>query len=187
MSKSLGTGIDPLKYVEEHGADATRFAVLWQASGQDIRWDESAVFAGRKFCNKIWNASRFVLANKSSRINADLRGLTRIKSLTPADKKILKKLSATKKAVEGHLKKFEFSKPLHEAYDFFWHDFCDKYLEASKSQIQNKTVAENTKKILLYTLGESLKMLHPFMPFITEEIWQRLPKKDDELLMITPW
>ena len=184
MSKSLGTGIDPLKYVEEHGADATRFAVLWQASGQDIRWDESAVFAGKKFANKIWNAARFVI-EKSEGIKYESDRKPSAK--TEEDGVILKKLESLRKQVSEYIEGLEFSKPLHEIYEFFWHDFCDKYLEASKSQLQNEKLKENTKRVLIRALGESLKTIHPFMPFITEEIWRHLPKKEENLLMVQKW
>ncbi len=195
MSKSLGTGIDPLKYIDEYGADATRFAVIWQANGQDIKWDEAAVIAGRKFANKIWNAARFVL-QQSGISNFSAKGgsalgrqfpISKPKPRTAADKKILKELAETKKKIEKGLEKFEFSKALHELYDFFWHDFCDVYLEKSKSQITNHKLQKNTKGVLLCVLTESLKMLHPFMPFITEEVWSYLPQREKQLLLITKW
>jgi len=187
MSKSLGTGIDPLDFIEKYGADTTRFAVVWQATGQDIKWDETAAVGGKKFCNKIWNAARFVLQDKSAQINADDRGLTRIKKLTAADKKILKELAETRKKTEKSIENFEFSKALYEIYHFFWHKFCDIYIEKSKSQMKNDKQKENTQKILSYVLFESLKMLHIFMPFITEEIYQKLPLVRKKLLMIEKW
>jgi valyl-tRNA synthetase len=189
MSKSLGTGVDPLKYVEEHGADATRFAIIWQASGQDIRWDEAAVQAGRKFANKIWNASRFVLTqigNSNLKIH-NPKQIIKPDLQTAADKKIMRELAATKKKIENDLQKFEFSKALHKIYDFFWHNFCDVYIEQSKKQIQNEKLKGATLKNLFFVLIESLKMIHPFMPFITEEIWHRLPIAKRGLLMIEKW
>ncbi|KKU91633.1 MAG: Valine-tRNA ligase [Candidatus Jorgensenbacteria bacterium GW2011_GWA1_48_11] len=185
MSKSLGTGIDPMHYINQFGADATRFAVVWQATQQDIRWDETAVTAGRKFANKIWNASRFVLENKPSRINADFNGLKQIKNLTPADKKIIAAAASIKKKTEKYIETFEFSKALRGLYDFFWHDFCDTYLEKSKAQLQDEKTSESTKQILNLVLRESLKTLHPFLPFVTEEIWSHLPDKN--LLIVTEW
>ncbi len=178
MSKSLGTGVDPMDYVNTHGADATRFGVIWQSMGnQDIRWDEAAVFAGKKFANKIWNASRFVLGRVS--IN-EARKLT--KPVTPADKAIIAALKKTKKTVESSIKKYEFGPALHTLYEFFWHEFCDIYLEESKNQ-QDR----NTDALLLCILLDSLKMLHPFMPHITEEIYQKLPLEDKSWLIVESW
>ena len=112
-----------------------------------------------------------------------------MKNLTPADKKILKTLDKTTISVNKDLENFMFGKAAHTLYDFFWHDFCDKYIETSKKQrTKNKEQKENTEKILLYTLLISLKLLHPFIPFITEEIYQKLPiKKKKECLMIEKW
>lgn len=184
MSKSLGTGIDPLQYIDQYGADATRFGIIWQCMGnQDIRWDEAAVMAGRKFANKIWNAGRFVLgrmASAKSKIpNPDIPNP---KPKTDADKRILKKLVATKKSLEKRIAKYELGAALHILYDFFWHDFCDVYLETSKTQQD-----ANTDSILSSVLTESLKMLHPFMPHITEEIFQKLPKSSEQWLMREHW
>ena len=188
MSKSLGTGIDPLKYVEEFGADATRFAVIWQSSGQDIRWDESAVVAGKKFANKIWNAARFVLKNAPTRIYTDKNGFTQV-DLTAEDKQILEKLKTTKEQLERDIESFEFAKALHNLYDFFWHDFCDVYLEESKKQLsEGSENLKTTKEILSHVLFESLKMLHLFLPFVTETIYQKLPVAErKKTLMIEEW
>lgn len=186
MSKSLGTGVDPLILIENFGADATRFGIIWQTmGGQDIRWDETAVLAGKKFCNKIWNASRFVLENKPSLIYADFNGLMRMKNLTTADKKILKQLEIAQKSAANDIEKFRFGHALRATHDFFWHQFCDVYIEKSKSQITDPKTEKTTKTILLFVLSSSLKMLHPFMPFITEEIYQKLPSKKEKLLMIS--
>jgi len=187
MSKSKGTGIDPIKYIEDYGADATRFAVIWQATGQDIRWDETAVIAGRKFTNKIWNASRFVLINTNKSMKLDIKKIKQLKNLTAADKKILKETTLVKKKVEKRIENFEFSKALREIYNFFWHKYCDIYLEKSKSQIADPNLKTNTQIILIYVLFESLKMLHPFMPFVTEAIYQKLPLKNKKLLLIEKW
>ncbi len=184
MSKSLGTGIDPLNYINQYGADATRFAVIWQANGQDIRWDEAAVMAGRKFSNKIWNASRFVLEqignpkseNKSSKLIPE----------TAADEEIIGKLTKIKKQTETLIEQFEFAKALQGLYDFFWHDFCDKYLEESKKQLTDEKNKESTLKILNAVLLESLKIIHPFLPFVTEAIYQNIDK-EGEILMVSEW
>ncbi len=189
MSKSLGTGIDPMILIEKYGADATRFGLIWQdMGGQDIHWAEEHVVAGKKFCNKIWNASRFVLKRPQDFMDENSRrgrapsefssevGLRNFqtKNLAAADKQILEKLEKTKIEVNAATDKYEFGQALHILYDFFWHDFCDIYLEESK---KNKNA-----EVLFYVLFESLKLLHPFMPFITEEIWSHTGSKN--LLMV---
>ena len=167
MSKSLGTGIDPLGLIDQYGADATRFGITYQIMGnQDIRFGDENIVMGKKFCNKIWNASRFVI----QQIGSNKIQETKYKPKSKADERILKKLRETTKSVNKDLEGFKFGKVAHDLYDFFWHDFCDNYIEASKGQDD-----ENTKAILLYVLTASLKLLHPFIPFITEEIYQNLP------------
>jgi len=187
MSKSLGTGIDPMDLIEQYGADATRFAIVWQVMGnQDIHWSEESLIAGKKFLNKIWNAARFVLTQNGQlqTTNCQLPTL----KLTKEDKKILKELESIIKITNTHIEKYEFGQALHKLYDFFWHDFCDKYLEISKIQMQNPEFQKNTQQILLHILITSLKLLHPFMPFATEHIWSFLPKKNaKQLLIIEPW
>jgi valyl-tRNA synthetase len=193
MSKSLGTGIDPMNLIEKYGADATRFGIAYQImGGQDIRFIEDNIIMGRKFCNKIWNASRFVSLqtqnhNLTENTVLQCKGVSvRSKNLTVADKKILKALEKTIKSVNRDLENFQFGKAAHTLYDFFWHDFCDKYIEEAKCQIQNSK--SETKKVLLYTLLTSLKLLHPFIPFITEEIYQKMPIKDkNRALLIEKW
>jgi len=175
MSKSLGTGIDPINLIERYGADATRFGIAFQImGGQDMKFVEDNIVMGRKFCNKLWNAARFVLlqiANSPKESPRLPTGQAKFKNLTPADKRILKTLEKTIKSVNKDLENYEFGKAAHVLYDFFWHDFCDIYIEKSKAQ-EDKG---NTQKILLYVLATSLKLLHPFIPFITEEIYQKLP------------
>jgi valyl-tRNA synthetase len=190
MSKSLGTGIDPMILVKKYGADATRFGLCWQLTGvQDIRFLEDNLLMGKKFCNKIWNASRFVIINCQ---NLKFENPPKVKisnsSLTPKDKKILKSLNNTIKSVTQNLENFNFGKAAQQIYRFFWHDFCDQYIEASKLQISNPKIKNQTLKILLYVLLNSLKILHPFVPFITEEIYQLLPIKNKKrFLMIEEW
>ena len=190
MSKSLGTGIDPVNLIEKYGADATRFGISWQImGGQDIRFVEDNIIMGRKFCNKLWNASRFVLLQfpsfcgqkRRGRRDASLRPPN--SKLTVADKKILRALDKTIKSVDKDLESFRFGRAARRLYEFFWHDFCDVYIEKSKKQVDLKT-----KKILLYVLLNSLKLLHPLIPFITEEIYQKLPiKNKKQCLMIEEW
>ena len=180
MSKSLGTGIDPVKLIDEFGADATRFGIAYQIMGnQDMKFVTDNILMGKKFCNKIWNASRFVLSQIGDTKYDNKKPLGK----TPADKTILKALDKTIKLINKDLDNFEFGKAAHSLYEFFWHDFCDKYIEESKKQSNEKT-----NKILLYVLSNSLLLLHPFMPFITEEIYQQLPiKNKQKSLMIEMW
>jgi len=191
MSKSLGTGIDPLNLVEKYGADATRFGIIWQVmGGQDIRFVEDNIIMGKKFCNKIWNAARFVLMNQPPRIYTNINLLyslhkfTGTKNFTSADKKILSALDKTIKSINKDLESFQFGRAAHSIYHFFWHDFCDVYIEKFKTQ----KIKNESQKVLLYVLITSLKLLHPFMPFITEEIYQKLPLKNKKkLLIIEDW
>jgi len=183
MSKSLGTGIDPLLLIEKYGADATRFGTAWQImGGQDIRFVEDNIVMGRKFCNKIWNASRFVMMQVGkSKIDSKKPKLTQ--KLTPADKKILKALDKTVSLIDKYLENFQFGQAARQLYSFFWHDFCDLYIEKAKKQEDKKT-----KQILSYVLLSSLKLLHPFIPFVTEEIYQGLPiKNKKKCLIIEDW
>lgn len=190
MSKSLGTGIDPLVLIEKYGADATRFGLIWQVKGgQDLKFDENFCETGKRFCNKLWNASRFVILNLENKKfkKAELR----IEKLTPktkSDEKIVKKLKELIPKVNKEIENFEFGKAIEKIYHFFWHEFCDKYIEASKNQLKNENQKENTQKILLSVLFSTLKILHPFIPFITEVIYQELPINDKEnSLMIESW
>ena len=204
MSKSLGTGIDPLKLIDEYGSDATRFGIAYQVMGnQDIKFSTDNIIMGKKFCNKIWNATRFVLRQIPNSLNAK-RTPRRValqipnklqitnSKLTTADKRILAKLDKTIKSVNNDLEKFKFGKTAHTLYDFFWHDFCDKYIEEFKAQNRTSSSQARAKlksqKIILYVLFTSLKLLHPFVPFITEEIYQQMPIKDKKKsLMIEKW
>ncbi|MBU4082494.1 class I tRNA ligase family protein, partial [Patescibacteria group bacterium] len=185
MSKSLGTGRNPLELVSQYGADATRFGMIYQVlNNQDIKFAEENILMGKKFANKIWNANRFVLAQigNAKIIVPDAKSLAKNKNLTAADKRILKKLSAITKKIDKNLENFQFGKAAHSLYDFFWHDFCDKYIEEAKKQDNLQT-----KKILAFILLNSLKLLHPFMPFVTETIYQKLPFVKRDCLMIEEW
>jgi len=182
MSKSLGTGRDPLELVEQYGADATRFGLIYQSlGGQDIHFSEENILMGKKFANKVWNASRFVLAQIGD-LKLQIKSFKSQTRFTKADKIILKKLSETIQKVNSDLENFHFGQAAHLLYDFFWHDFCDKYIEKAKKQDDEKT-----KQILAYVLLNSLKLLHPFMPFVTETIYQQLSFKEKEFLMIENW
>jgi len=175
MSKSLGTGVDPIGLTERYGADATRFGIAYQITeGQDLKFIEDNIVMGRKFCNKLWNASRFVLMQ----IDRGRTSLIKPKAKTEADKKILKALRKTTNATNKDLESFDFGKVAHTLYDFFWHDFCDVYIEQAKAQPN-----ENTQHVLFYTLATSLKLLHPIIPFVTEEIYQKLPGTKKPLII----
>jgi len=181
MSKSLGTGIDPVKLIDEFGADATRFGIAYQIMGnQDMRFVTDNILMGKKFCNKIWNATRFVLSQIG---DLEIENKKPSGKLTASDKKIITALSKTIKSVNKDIDNFEFGKACHTLYDFFWHDFCDRCIEESKKQNDKKT-----KKVLAYVLLNSLIILHPFIPFITEEIYQQLPiKNKKKSIMVESW
>ncbi|MDD4990135.1 MAG: class I tRNA ligase family protein [Candidatus Pacebacteria bacterium] len=186
MSKSKGNVIDPLGVVDLHGADALRMALVFANSpGQDIAFSEEKIIAQRRFANKIWNAARFVLTQNSK--NQESRIKNQVKPKTIADKEILKSLEQATKEISKDIESFQFHEAAQKIYHFFWHTFCDIYIEKSKEQIANSETADNTKQILLYVLRESLKLLHPFMPFITEQIYQMLPNKEREALVIESW
>ncbi|OGZ25682.1 MAG: valine--tRNA ligase [Candidatus Nealsonbacteria bacterium RIFCSPLOWO2_02_39_8] len=197
MSKSLGTGINPIELINEFGADATRFGIAYQITGnQDVKFSQDNIFMGKKFCNKIWNASRFVCGQISISNLKFKNSKLKVKNLTIADKKILNQLDKTIRSVDKYIDNFEFGKAAHTIYDFFWHDFCDNYIETAKKQLALPSFSkkklggghEKTKKILFFVLLNSLKIMHPFMPFITEEIYQNLPiENKKKCLTIEEW
>lgn len=182
MSKSLGTGIDPMNLIETYGADATRFGLIWQNMGtQDIRWAEEHVMAGKKFANKLWNIARFILAKTDGILSGALMNRNDIVT-DPEGNAILEKCSALIQTVSRSIEEYNFGYALHALYDFAWHDLADVYIEQSKTKND-----EGTKQALAYALANLLKLLHPFMPFITEEIWGKLPIKGKQLLIVEPW
>lgn len=173
MSKSLGTGVDPLELIEKYGADAMRFGLMYINTGiQDLKFDEEAIKASGKFANKIWNISRFIMMNLDNGQRTTDNGQPDAK--TENDQIILEKLAAIIKSTDSNIDNFKFGQAAHDLYDFIWHDLADIYLEKSKEQILDEDIKANTQQILLHVLETSLKLLHPFMPFITEEIWQNL-------------
>ena len=178
MSKSLGNGVEPIDMVDKYGADSLRYYLTTStAPGLDLRFDEDKLTSTWNFINKIWNASRFTLMN--------IEGIKEINltDLSKEDKWILSKLQKTIKDVRKYMDKYEFQNVGTILYDFIWSDFCDSYIEFSKFNMDN----ESTKSTLLYVLTNILKMLHPFMPFVTEEIYQKLPIKDSESIMISSY
>ena len=183
MSKSLGTGIDPLTIIETYGADALRFAVIWQSMGQqDVRWADESVIAGKKFANKMWNASRFVRMkwDKKEMTKKELkRGIAKFVEHDKDAKKIWTEYLAMKGEFEAEVAEFKLGHALHRVYDYFWHEFCDKTIESFKA---NETA--EAKLFLLGLLIEQLKLMHPIMPFVTEYIYSQLPIADKDLLMV---
>ena len=180
MSKSLGNGVDPMDVIKEYGCDSLRFFLTTSsAPGMDLRYDEEKVKSTWNFFNKIWNASRFVLMNIED-LNKDNYDLD---NLSHHDKWILSKLNKTIKEVKKYMDKYQFNNAGNVLYDFIWDNFCDSYIEMSKSTSETY----GTKSTLLYTLDAILKMLHPFAPYITEEIYQMLPIKDAGSIMISEY
>ncbi|HXK83022.1 MAG TPA: valine--tRNA ligase [Clostridiales bacterium] len=184
MSKSLGNGVDPLKIIEDYGADALRFSLATGNSpGNDMRFSEKKVEASRNFSNKLWNAARFVLMNLSD----DEPAPHIPDELNLEDKWIISRYNTVLKEVTESLEKFEIGIAVQKLYDFIWDEFCDWYIELSKIRLQKEgKEKENAKAVLVFVLSETLKLLHPFMPFITEEIWQTLPH-EGETIMLSPW
>ena len=174
MSKSLGNGVDPMDVIAKYGADALRFFLTTTASsGTDLRYDEEKVAASWNFLNKLWNASRYVLLNVSDLEEVKLDNLSNI------DKWILTKLNITIKEVNKHMDNYDFNLVGSELYNFIWRDFCDNYIEMSKFSMDSLS----TKSTLTYVLESIIKMMHPFTPFITEEIYKMLPTYKEGSIM----
>ena len=185
MSKSLGNGIDPLEIIDKYGADALRFTLATgNAPGNDMRFYMERVEASRNFANKIWNASRFALMNLTITENK----LPDADSLEISDKWILSKYNKLVKSVTDNLDNFELGVALSNLYSFIWDDFCDWYIELVKTRLFDKESesGKTAQYVLTYVLSNTMKLLHPFMPFITEEIWLHLPH-EGESIMISDW
>lgn len=185
MSKSLGNGIDPLEIIKEYGTDALRFSLIQNISaGNDVRYIPSKVEAAKNFTNKLWNAAKFLnnYINTLSVENVDKN------SLLPEDMWILNKLSNTTKSVSENIDKFEIGVAIQEIYDFIWFDLCDQYIEMIKPRLYEteNSSYQNAVWVLNYVLKASVKLLHPYMPFITEEIYGYL-KHEDETIMTSKW
>ena len=177
MSKSLGNGIDPLLVIDQYGADALRmFLATGNSPGNDMRYSEKRVEACRNFANKLWNASRFVHMNIDDYdVNNEIPA-----TLETEDKWILHTLNNVAKEVNENLERFELGIALSKIYDFIWNSYCDWYIELCKARLQSEgETAQNARQVLIYVLDKILKLLHPFMPFITEEIWQTIPHDTD--------
>jgi valyl-tRNA synthetase len=185
MSKTRGNVIDPLEMIEKYGADSLRFALaILAAQGRDIKLSEERIESARTFCNKLWNAARFCLLNLDEGIKGSIP-----ERLTLPDKWILLRLKDTIKEVTQALEEYRFNDAALTIYHFTWHNFCDWYIELSKvqlSQADDLRLRQNTQRVLLFVLERILKLLHPFMPFITEEIWQKIPH-EGESIMVSSW
>jgi len=185
MSKSLGNGVDPLEIIEKYGADALRLTlVTGNAPGNDMRFYYERVEASRNFGNKIWNATRFILMNLEGEDEVQVK----VEDLTAADKWILSKVNTLAKEVTENMDKYELGIAVSKLYDFFWEEFCDWYIEMVKPRLYNKE--DNTRKAALWTLKtvliNALKLLHPYMPFITEEIFTNI-QNEEETIMLSAW
>ena len=178
MSKSLGNGVDPMDVIEKYGADALRFFLSTStASGMDLRYDEEKVASTWNFINKFWNASRFVLMNIEDLNETNYT----LENLKEEDKWILTKLNNLIKVVTKRMDKYDFNIVGSELYSFIWNDFCDNYIEFAKFSLNDYT----TKSVLLKVLTDLLKMLHPFMPYVTDEIYNMLPIKEENIMIST--
>ncbi len=184
MSKSLGNGIDPLEIIDQYGADALRFTLITGNSpGNDMRFSIEKVESSRNFANKIWNASRFI------QMNLTIDKLELPETLSLEDKWIVSKYNDLVKAVTENIDKYELGIAVQKLYDFIWDNFCDWYIEIVKPRLQNKddkAANESAQKVLCYVLSGTMQLLHPFMPFITETIWQALPH-DGPSVMVSKW
>ncbi len=184
MSKSLGNGIDPLEIIDQYGADALRLTLATGNSpGNDMRFSDEKVSASRNFANKLWNASRFILMNiGDDEIPCELPA-----ELALEDKWVISLVNKLAKEVTDNLEKFELGIAIAKLYDFIWDVFCDWYIEIAKIRLQKGgEEAQGAKQVLVWVMDKILKLLHPFMPFITEEIWQTIPH-DGESIMISAW
>ena len=181
MSKSLGNGVDPLEVIEKYGADALRFLlVTGNSPGNDIRYSEKRIEACSNFANKLWNASRYV------HMNIDYYDVKNEipESLTTEDKWILSTLNTVAKEVNENLDKFELGIAVQKVYEFIWECYCDWYIELVKARLQSDGEdAQNARQVLLYVLDQILRLLHPFMPYVTEEIWQTIPHEGETVML----
>jgi valyl-tRNA synthetase len=193
MSKSLGTVIDPLYIIDQYGTDALRYSLISGVTpGNDVKFSESKAEGAKHFCNKIWNATRFVLVQTEVKTEgtgikpAPTDELPTWKSMTLAQQWIVSKahqaVSMVTKTIEG----YSFSEFSLGMYEFFWHDFCDWYLELAKAELQNEETAGQAKQVLRYVLNVSLRLLHPLMPFITEALWAEVNPSASKII-VTEW
>ena len=186
MSKSLGNGIDPLEMIDKYGCDALRMnMVTGNSPGNDMRFYVERCEAMRNFANKLWNASRYVMMNLADQ---NVQGLPEISQLEIADKWVLSKLNTLISEVTDNLEKYELGVAVQKVYDFIWDTYCDWYIELTKARLYSEDAdrKQTAMKVLVYVLDQVLRLLHPFMPFITEEIWQSLPH-EGAALIVAQW
>lgn len=177
MSKSLGTGVDPVGLIEKYGADALRFGLAYQNTGvQDLRFSEDTIMMGKKFANKLWNINRYILMKAGTDYEFDPQRPVNFEI------PIVSKLKETSAQVEANINEYKFGQAAHLIYDFVWHHFADIYVEETKNKDD-----KDTKDTLMCVLVNSVKLLHPFMPFVTEEIWSHLPLKNKKMLLVESW
>jgi valyl-tRNA synthetase len=190
MTKSLGNGIDPLEIIDQYGADALRFTLAYLcAQGQDILMDKDSFKLGSKFANKVWNASRYIL------MNLEGRNLVEKPALLPVDKWIYSRLNSAARAMEEAFLSYRFNDAAGTVYEYFWNDFCDWYVEATKLSFKKENgwkgessgEKDRASTVLLDVLAKSLRLLHPLLPFVTEEIYGKLPNISNELLITAPY
>lgn len=181
MSKSLGNGVDPLEIIDKYGADALRLTlVTGNAPGNDMRWTETKVTNSRNFANKLWNASRFIMMNLPE--DFQFNGLP--ETLTMEDRWIVDRFNNLAKEVNDNLNKFEIGVACSKLYDFIWDVYCDWYIELTKPRIQaGGATMEQAQAVLVWVMRGMLKLLHPFMPYITEEIWQVLTNEESMIML----
>ncbi|MCL2324698.1 MAG: valine--tRNA ligase [Actinomycetia bacterium] len=188
MSKSLGTGVDPLDLMESYGADGMRFGLMLQVTGvQDLKFSEEKLLSSRNFANKIWNAARFVLMNTE-----DYQPVASPPTPThTVDRWILSRLYGLSSRVTGGIDRFEFGEVARELYEFVWNEFCDWYIELAKGRLQDSAAERAAvQRMLVFVLDQVLRLLHPMMPFVTEEIWGKLPLErahEAEMLVVAAW
>ncbi len=181
MSKSLGNGIDPLEIISKYGADALRLTlVTGNAPGNDMRYSEEKITASRNFANKLWNAARFIRMNiEGHDVKNELPA-----ELAAEDKWIVSTLNTVTKEVTENLERYELGIAVQKLYDFIWDCLCDWYIELTKSRLQSEgETAQSARQVLVWVLDKALKLLHPFMPFITEELWQALPHEGETIML----
>ncbi len=183
MSKSLGTGIDPLVLIEKYGTDALRFGLAFQATGiQDMKFNEDVILTGKKFANKLWNIARYIL----TRVEGDWDDYYRLSiNEISGSESFGGPMKTTAEKVTEYINQYRFGDAAHMIYDYMWHQIADKYIETTKEK--NQSNEEEIRKNLVLYLINLLKLLHPFMPFITEEIWSKLPLRNKKLLLIEKW
>ena len=185
MSKSLGNGVDPLEIIREYGVDSLRFSLTsGTAAGTDMRYSPKKVEAARNFCNKVYNASRFVMMNLGDEPIGEIDKA----KLDIADKWILHRLNEVITETTANLDSYDLNLAVDKIYSFIWTEFCDWYIEMAKPRLygEDEEAKKNVRAVLVYVLSASMKLLHPFMPFITEDIYTRLPGSD-ETIMLSAW